>query len=251
MIFLKSRDEIKRIKEANQIIAEALIYIKKFVKPGISTESIDAEVEKFILKKKAKPSFKGLYGFPAASCISIQDEVVHGIPSKKRKLKEGEIVGIDVGVELNGYYGDAAFTFSVGKISENVKKLLRVTEESLYLAIAQTIARNRVGDISSVVQNHVEKHSFSVVRELVGHGVGRKPHEDPQVPNFGSSGQGEPLKIGMVLAIEPMVNMGHYDVYFAKDDWTVKTKDGKPSAHFEHSVAITDNGPEILSKVEE
>lgn len=251
MIFLKSRDEIKRIKEANQIIAEALIYIKKFVKPGISTESIDAEVENFILKKKAKPSFKGLYGFPAASCISIQDEVVHGIPSKKRKLKEGEIVGIDVGVELNGYYGDAAFTFSVGKISENVKKLLRVTEESLYLAIAQTIAQNRVGDIGSVVQNHVEKHSFSVVRELVGHGVGRKPHEDPQVPNFGSSGQGESLKIGMVLAIEPMVNMGHYDVYFAKDDWTVKTKDGKPSAHFEHSVAITDNGPEILSKVEE
>ncbi len=251
MIFLKSRDEIKRIKEANQIIAEALIFIKKFIEPGISTASIDAEVEKFILKKKAKPSFKGLYGFPAATCISIQDEVVHGIPSKKRLLKEGDIVGIDVGVELSGFYGDAAYTFSVGKISRNVENLIKVTEESLYLGIAQATGSNRIGDIGFAIQSHVEPHSFSVVRELVGHGVGRKPHEDPQVPNFGSAGKGEPLKVGMVLAIEPMINMGHYDVFFASDDWTVKTKDGKPSAHFEHSIAITDNGPEILSKLEE
>lgn len=251
MIFLKSRDEIKRIKEANQIIAEALIFIKKFIEPGISTASIDAEVEKFILKKKAKPSFKGLYGFPAATCISIQDEVVHGIPSKRRLLKEGDIVGIDVGVELNGFYGDAAYTFSVGKISRNVENLIKVTEESLYLGIAQATASNRIGDIGFAIQTHVEPHSFSVVRELVGHGVGRKPHEDPQVPNFGSAGKGEPLKVGMVLAIEPMINMGHYDVFFASDDWTVKTKDGKPSAHFEHSIAITENGPEILSKLEE
>lgn len=251
MIFLKSRDEIKRIKDANQIIAEALIYIKQFVKPGISTASIDAEVENFILKKKAKPSFKGLYGFPAACCISIQDEVVHGIPSKKRILKNGEIVGIDVGVELGGFFGDAAFTFSVGKISIAAKKLLKTTEESLYLGIEQVISENRVGDIGSAIQKHVEKESFSVVRDLVGHGVGRKPHEEPQVPNFGKAGQGVQLKTGMVLALEPMVNMGHYDVFFASDDWTVKTKDGKPSAHFEHSVAITDDGPEILSKLEE
>jgi methionyl aminopeptidase len=251
MIFLKSRDEIKHIKEANQIIAEVLIFVKKFIEPGISTASIDAEVEKFILRKKAKPSFKGLYGFPAATCISIQDEVVHGIPSKRRLLKEGDIVGIDVGVELNGFYGDAAYTFSVGKISRNAENLIKVTEESLYLGIAQATASNRIGDIGFAIQSHVESHSFSVVRDLVGHGVGRKPHEDPQVPNFGSAGKGEPLKVGMVLAIEPMINMGHYDVFFASDDWTVKTKDGKPSAHFEHSIAITENGPEILSKLEE
>jgi methionyl aminopeptidase len=251
MIFLKSRDEIKRIRDANQIIAQALIYIKQFVKPGISTANIDAEVENFILKKKAKPSFKGLYGFPASCCISIQDEVVHGIPSKKRILNNGDIVGIDIGVELDGFYGDSAYTFSVGKVNAETKKLLQVTEESLYLGIEQAVTDNRIGDIGSAIQNHVEKQSFSVVRELVGHGVGRKPHEDPQVPNFGKAGQGESLKSGMVLALEPMVNMGHYDVYFANDDWTVKTKDGKPSAHFEHSIAITDNGPEILSKLEE
>ena len=249
MIFLKSRDEIKRIKEANQIIAEALIHIIQFVKPGISTASIDAEVENFILKKKAKPSFKGLYGFPAATCISIQDEVVHGIPSKKRKLKEGEIVGIDVGVELNGYYGDAAFTFSVGKISDNVKNLLRVTEESLYLGIEQCKAGKKVGDIGHAVQKHVEVNKFSVVREMVGHGVGRKPHEDPQVPNYGKPNKGPELREGMVLAIEPMVNVGTHEVYIAEDEWTVKSKDGSLSAHFEHSVAITANGPEILSQL--
>jgi methionyl aminopeptidase len=251
MIFLKSRDEIKRIRDANQIIAETLNYIKKFVSPGISTAEIDAEVENYIIKKKAKPSFKGLYGFPAACCISIQDEVVHGIPSKKRKLKEGDIVGIDVGVELDGYFGDSAFTYPVGTINHQVKKLLDTTEESLYLGIAKASNANRIGDIGHAIQSHVEKNNFSVVRELVGHGVGRKPHEDPQVPNFGKAGQGVEIKSGMVLAIEPMVNMGHYDVFFASDEWTVKTKDGKPSAHFEHSVAVTENGPEILSKIEE
>ena len=251
MIFLKSRDDIKRLKEANQIIAEALIYIQHFVAPGITTASIDAEVENFILNKKATPSFKGLYGFPAACCISIGDEVVHGIPSVKRKLRDGDIVGIDVGVELGGFFGDSAYTFAVGNINGDTKKLLKVTEESLYLGIAQATDGNRMGDLGFAIQSHVEKQSFSVVRELVGHGIGRKPHEDPQVPNFGAQGQGVQLKEGMVLAIEPMVNMGHYDVYFANDDWTVKTKDGKPSAHFEHSVAITENGPEILSKLEE
>lgn len=203
MIYIKSRDEIARIRESNQIIAEALIHIEGFVKPGVSTADLDQEIESFILKKKAKPSFKGLYGFPAAACISVQDEVVHGIPSKNRLLKEGEIVGIDVGVELKGYFGDAAFTFPVGRIDDSLKKLLRVTEESLYLGIEKALPENRVGDIGSAVQKHVEAHSFGVVRDLVGHGVGRKPHEDPQIPNFGSPGQGAPLKPGMVIAIEP------------------------------------------------
>jgi methionyl aminopeptidase len=251
MIYLKTREEIERIRESNQVIAEALYFIKKYIKPGISTAEIDKEIENFILKKKARPSFKGLYGFPAATCISIQDEVVHGIPAKKRLLKEGEIVGIDVGVELNGFYGDSAYTFSVGRIDARTKKLLRITEESLYLAIESAQSSNRVGDIGNAVQSHVEQNGFNVVRDLVGHGVGRKPHEDPQVPNYGAPKQGVPLKSGMVLALEPMVNMGTYEVYFADDEWTVKTKDGLPSAHFEHSVAITDNGPQILSKLEE
>jgi len=250
MIYVKSRDEIARIKESNQIIAQALLFIKDYIKSGISTAQINREIENFILSKKARPAFKGLYGFPAASCISIQDEVVHGIPSKKRYLRNGEIVGIDIGVELNGFYGDAAYTFGVGKLNSNTKKLLQVTEESLYLGIKQAIPENTVGDIGNVIQSHIEKNNFNVVRDLVGHGVGRQPHEDPQIPNFGARGQGKVLKEGMVLAIEPMVNMGTHEVFFAEDEWTVKTKDGKPSAHFEHSIAVTSNGPEILSQLE-
>ncbi len=250
MIFLKTKDEIARIKESNQIIAEVLIYIKDYIKPGISTLEINNEIEKFILKKKAKPSFKGLYGFPASVCISIDDEVVHGIPSKKRKLNSGEIVGIDVGVELNKYFGDAAFTFEVDSVSKNKKKLMDITKKSLYDGIEQCCAGNRTGDIGNAVQKLVELNDFNVVRDLVGHGVGRKPHEDPQVPNYGKKNQGEKLKEGMVLALEPMVNMGTHEVYFAEDKWTVKTKDKLPSAHFEHSVAITSNGPDILSKLD-
>ncbi len=168
---------------------------------------------------------------------------------QKKKIKDGEIVGIDVGVEMNGYFGDSAYTFAVGRISQNVEKLLRVTEESLYLGIDKSVANLKVGDIGYAIQTHVEKNKFSVVRDLVGHGVGRKPHEDPQIPNFGKPDMGVVLKTGMVIAIEPMVNMGTYEVFFADDDWTVKTSDGFPSAHFEHSVAITDNGPDILSKI--
>jgi methionyl aminopeptidase len=249
MIFLKTREEIERIRECNIIIAEALTHIGGFIREGISTWDLDKEIESFITGKKGRPSFKGLYGFPAATCISVQDEVVHGIPSKKRKLRNGEIVGVDVGVELNGFFGDAAYTFAVGKISPKVEKLLKVTEESLYLGIEQTVAGKKVGDIGHAIQHHVEKNKFSVVRELVGHGVGKKPHEDPQVPNFGIADKGVPLKTGMVLAIEPMVNMGAHQVYFADDEWTVKTSDGSVSAHFEHSVAITENGPDILSKI--
>ena len=248
MIYIKSPDEIERIRECNRIVSDTLKYIKDFIKPGVSTGEIDKEIENFILNKKAKPAFKGLYGFPASACISVQEEVVHGIPSFKRKLKEGEIVGVDVGVELGGFFGDAAHTFKVGTVDKRTDKLLNVAKESLYKGIKQLVADNSVGDIGNAIQKHVEKNDFSVVRDLVGHGVGRKPHEDPQVPNYGRQGTGVKLRTGMVLALEPMVNMGSYEVYFADDEWTVKTKDGLPSAHFEHSVAITSNGPDILSK---
>jgi methionyl aminopeptidase len=180
----------------------------------------------------------------------VQDEVVHGIPSKKRMLNKGEIVGIDIGVEKDGYYGDAAYTFVVDSVDDRTAKLLKVTEECLYLGIAQSLMNNKVGDISNAIQTHAEGNNFSVVRELVGHGVGKKPHEDPQIPNFGSPNRGVDLKKGMVIAIEPMINMGGHEVYFADDEWTVKTADGLPSAHFEHSVAITENGPDILSKLD-
>ena len=248
MIYIKNPDEIERIRESNQVVSETLDFIKSFIKPDVSTGEIDKEIENFILNKKAKPAFKGLYGFPASACISVQEEVVHGIPSFKRKLKEGEVVGVDIGVELGGFFGDAAYTFKVGSIDKTAERLLAVTQESLYLGIEQLVEDNSVGDIGNAIQKHVEKNNFSVVRDLVGHGVGRKPHEDPQVPNYGQPGTGVKLRAGMVLAIEPMVNTGSYEVYFADDEWTVKTSDGLPSAHFEHSVAITNNGPDILSK---
>jgi methionyl aminopeptidase len=250
MIYIKNRDEIERIRESNQIVAQTLLHIKGFIEPGITTGELNREIEDYIQKKKGKPAFKGLYGFPASSCISVQDEVVHGIPSFKRKLKGGEIVGIDIGVELAGFFGDAACTFKVGSVDQKTADLLRVTEESLYLGIDQLHTDRHVGDIGHAIQSHVEKNHFSVVRDLVGHGVGRKPHEDPQVPNYGHPDKGIRLRTGMVLAIEPMVNMGTHEVYFADDEWTVKTKDGSPSAHFEHSVAIADNGPDILSKLD-
>jgi methionyl aminopeptidase len=250
MIYIKSKEEIAKIRASNQIVAQSLAHIRKFVKPGVTTGELNREIEEFIVKQNARPAFKGLYGFPASACISIQDEVVHGIPSVRRKLAEGEIVGIDVGVELDGYFGDAAYTFIVGDTTEAIKKLLKVTEESLYLGINACVEGNRVGDIGHAIQHHVEQHGYGIVRELVGHGVGIKPHEEPQVPNYGMPGKGTRLKSGMVLAIEPMVNMGGADVFFADDEWTVKTTDGLPSAHFEHSVALTDNGPEILSKLD-
>jgi methionyl aminopeptidase len=250
MIYIKTQDEIEKIRESNRIVMEALNFIKDFISAGITTVEINNEIENFIINKKARPAFKGLYGFPASTCISVQDEVVHGIPSAQRVLKRGEIVGIDIGVEKEGYYGDAAYTFAVDPIDADVEKLLNVSEESLYLGIEQSIVDNKVGDISNAIQSHVEKNNFSVVRDLVGHGVGKKPHEDPQIPNFGAPHRGVHLKRGMVIAIEPMVNMGDYQVYFADDEWTVKTADGLPSAHFEHSVAITENGPDILSKLD-
>ncbi|APF17674.1 type I methionyl aminopeptidase [Caldithrix abyssi] len=250
MIFLKSEEQIAAIRKSNEIVAEALAFIEKFIEPGVETRMLDREIENFILKKKARPAFKGLYGFPAASCISVNDVVVHGIPGKY-KLRDGDIVGIDIGVELNGYYGDAAYTFMVGNVKDEVRRLCRITQESLYKGIEQARVGNRVGDISAAIQEYVEKHGYSVVREFVGHGVGIKPHEDPQVPNYGRRGSGMKLKHGMVLAIEPMINMGTHNVYVEKDQWTVRTADGKPSAHYEHSVAILKDGPVILSKIKQ
>ncbi len=248
MVYIKTDRQIAEIRKSNEIVAEALSFIEKFMEPGIETRILDREIENFILKKKAKPAFKGLYGFPAATCISVNDVVVHGIPDK-RKLKDGDIVGIDIGVELNGYYGDGAKTFLIGNVEPKVVKLCKVTEESLYKGIEKCLIGNRVGDISAAIQEHVEKHGYSVVREFVGHGVGIKPHEDPQVPNYGQRGKGMRLKRGMVLAIEPMINMGTHEVYVMDDKWTVRTADGLPSAHYEHSVAILDDGPIILSKI--
>lgn len=248
MIYIKSEKEIALIEQSSKIVAETLLFIEKLIEPGIDTLTLNKEIENFIVQKKARPAFKGLYGFPAASLTSINDEVVHGIPGR-RKLADGDIVGVDIGVELNGYFGDAARTYLVGDVEGSVKHLCTITEQCLIRGIRQCKTGNRVGDISEAVQSHAEENGYSVVRELVGHGVGIKPHEDPQIPNYGRRGVGVKLKKGMVLAIEPMINMGSYHVYTADDGWTVKTTDGKPSAHYEHTVAIMADGPKILTSL--
>ena len=247
MINIKSDREIELIRESCQIVVDTFEHIKKIIRPGIETRELDRSVEKFIRSRGAKPAFKGYRGFPASACISINDEVVHGIPNKRR-LQSGQIVSVDIGVEFHNYFGDGAKTFIVGDIPEHIKKLLQVTRQALYMGIDAARVGNRLSDISHSVQSHVEQAGFSVVRDLVGHGVGRKLHEDPQIPNYGKPNRGPRLKPGMVLAIEPMVNMGDYEVYFDDDDkWTVRTVDGSPSAHFEHTIAITKNGPDILT----
>ncbi len=249
MIFLKSLWEIEKMRRSNAIVAEVLARLRETIKPGITTLELDRLAENLCRKKGAKPAFKGYRGYPFSLCVSINEEVVHGFPSKKRVLKEGDIVSLDFGVLYDGYYGDAAITVPVGEISERAKRLLRVTEEALYKGIEQAVVGKRLGDISSAIQRYVEAHGYSVVRQFVGHGIGRALHEDPQVPNFGKPGRGIKLKEGMVLAIEPMVNEGTYEVEILADGWTAVTKDRKLSAHFEHTVAITQNGPEILSRV--
>ncbi len=249
MIFLKSLWEIEKMRRSNAIVAEVLARLRETIKPGITTLELDRLAENLCRKKGAKPAFKGYRGYPFSLCVSINEEVVHGFPSKKRVLKEGDIVSLDFGVLYDGYYGDAAITVPVGEISERAKRLLRVTEEALYKGIEQAVVGKRLGDISSAIQRYVEAHGYSVVRQFVGHGIGRALHEDPQVPNFGKPGRGIKLKEGMVLAIEPMVNEGTYEVEILADGWTAVTKDRKLSAHFEHTVAITKNGPEILSRV--
>ena len=249
MVQLKSPREIEVLRRANIIVAEVLQEIKAMARPGVTTAELDERAEALLISAGAKPAFKGYGGFPATLCVSINEEVVHGIPSKKRVLKEGDIVGVDCGSCLDGYYGDAAITIAVGKVSGDAVRLMSATEESLYKAIDKVRIGNRLSDISNAVQSHVEKEGFSVVRNFVGHGIGKNLHEAPQIPNFGPPGKGMRLKAGMVLAIEPMINLGKSDVVVQSDGWTAVTADKSLSAHFEHSVAITDDGPYILSRI--
>ena len=248
MIVLKSSRELELMKEACVISAGALKVAGEAVKPGISTWEIDKIAYDYIKKCGAEPNFLGYGGFPATACISINDEVIHGIPSKKRIIKDGDIVSIDLGATINGYNGDNAATFICGTCSPEVKRLVDTTRESLYVGIEAAVPGGRIGDIGSAVQTYCEERGFSVVRDFVGHGVGTKLHEEPSVPNFGHAGRGIRLLPGMTLAIEPMINLGTYKVKQLSDGWTVKTADGKASAHFEHTIAITDNGPVILTR---
>jgi len=248
MIFLKSPWEIEKMRRSNAIVAEILEALREAIKPGITTLELNELSEEFCLKKKVRPAFKGYMGYPFSLCVSINEVVVHGLPSQRR-LKEGDIVSLDFGVICDGYYGDAAITVPVGRVSKMAKRLISVTEEALYKGIEQARPKRHLSDISFAIQRHAEAHGFSVIRQFVGHGIGRSLHEDPQVPNFGPPGRGVRLKPGMVIAIEPMVAEGTYEVEILEDGWTAVTKDRKLAAHFEHTVAITEDGPQILSRV--
>ena len=247
MIVLKTNRELALMREACRISAGALRVAGEAVQPGVTTEEIDRIAYEYIIKQGAKPNFLNYNGFPATACISINDEVIHGIPSKKRVIREGDIVSIDLGATINGYHGDNAATFAAGKISPEAERLINTTRESLYEGIKAAVAGGRIGDISAAVQRYCEERGFSVVRDFVGHGIGTKLHEDPGVPNYGTPGRGVRLLPGMTLAIEPMINMGGYEVRQLSDGWTIKTKDAGLSAHFEHTVAITNDGPKILT----
>lgn len=248
IIVLKSPDEIEKMRKSSLVVAEILAAVRVAVWPGITTIELERLCEEYLKKRKVRPAFKGYKGYPYCLCTSVNEEVVHGMPSK-RVLKEGDILSVDVGIECGGYYGDAAITIPVGKISDNADRLVKVAETSLSLAIEKAVIGNRLFDISYAVQNYVEGNGFSVVRAFVGHGIGRELHEPPQVPNFGTPDKGVRLKAGMVLAIEPMINAGGSDVVIMEDGWTAVTKDGSLSAHFEHTVAITEKGPYVLSKL--
>lgn len=246
MIYYKTREEIELIRESALLVSKTLGMLAGEIKPGVAPIHLDKLAETFIRDHGGVPGFLGLYDFPNSLCTSVNEQVVHGIPGKT-PLQEGDIISIDCGVLMNGYYGDHAYTFPVGEVSPEVQQLLKVTKESLYLGIEATRAGNRIGDIANAIQHHCEAHGYGVVRELVGHGLGRSMHEKPEVPNFGRKGSGKMLKEGLVIAIEPMVNMGTRRVQQLDDGWTIVTKDRKPSAHFEHDVAIVDGEPEILS----
>ncbi|MBP7792811.1 MAG: type I methionyl aminopeptidase [Candidatus Goldbacteria bacterium] len=248
MIELKSKEEINKIKKSCEIVRKVLNRLKEMTRPGLSTMDLDEEARKITKKFGAKPAFLNYRGYPGAVCISVNEEVVHGIPSPKRILKDGDIVSIDFGVVYDGFFGDAAETVPVGHVSPVAEKLINVTRESLYKGIEKARPGNKLFDISSAVQEYAEKNGFSVVRDFVGHGVGKKLHEEPMVPNFGRPGTGIKLENGMVLAIEPMINEKGYEVNILDDDWTVITRDGGLSAHFEHTIVITENAPEILTK---
>ncbi len=247
MITIKSEREIELLRIAGKVVGDTHHYLKQFIKPGITTLELDKLAEDFIRSQGCTPSFKGLYGFPGSVCISLNEEVVHGIPGG-RKLKEGDIISIDIGACYKGYHGDSAWTYPVGKIAKEKEELLKYTEESLYEGLSMIHEGAHVGDIGYAVETYATKHNLGVVKELVGHGVGTKVHEDPDVPNYGKMHNGPVLKAGMVIAVEPMLNLGTADVFMLDDDWTVVTADDKPSAHFEHTVLVTKDGYEIMTK---
>lgn len=247
MIYLKTKEEVELLRENNLLVSATLAEVGKHVKPGVTTLELDRIAEEFIRSNGAIPGFLGYNGFPNTLCISVNEQIVHGIPSAKLVLKEGDIVSVDCGTFMKGFYGDSAYTFKVGEVAPNVSELLRVTKEALHKGVEQAKVGNRIGDIANAVQEHAESYGFSVVRELVGHGLGHKMHEEPEVPNYGAKGRGPLLKEGMVLCIEPMINMGSRAVVFEKDGWTVRTRDRKPAAHFEYAVAVTKDGPDVLT----
>lgn len=247
MIYLKTDEEIELLREANQLVGKTLAEVGKHIAPGVSTLQLDKIAEEFIRDHGAVPAFLGYGGFPNSICASVNEQVVHGIPSSSKILNEGDIISVDCGTILNGYVGDSAYTFCVGEVDPKVKDLLKTTKESLYLGILAAVEGKRIGDISNAVQTYCESHNYSVVRELVGHGIGKRMHEEPEVPNYGRRGCGPLLKSGMCICIEPMINMESKNVVFERDGWTVRTKDRKCSAHFEHCIAIRPDGPQILS----
>ncbi|MFI3285551.1 MAG: type I methionyl aminopeptidase [Rikenellaceae bacterium] len=247
MIYLKTEEEIELLRENNILVSKTLAEVGRHICEGVSTKELDRIAEEFIRDHGAVPAFLGYQGFPASLCVSVNENVVHGIPSEKSILKEGDIVSVDCGTFLKGFVGDSAYTFAVGEVASEVKQLMDVTKEALYKGTAQAKAGNRVGDISAAVQGYAESFGYGVVRELEGHGCGREMHESPGVPNFGARGRGPLLKAGMVICIEPMINMGTRAVVFERDGWTVRTRDRKPSAHYEFAVAVGKNGPDILT----
>jgi len=247
VIVIRSAEEVAILRQANRIVARILDELARDIAPGVSTEALDEKAERLIRKAGGEPAFKGYRGYPKTICASLNEQVVHGIPSPEVVLGEGDIISIDVGIVYKGYVGDTATTFSVGTVSEEKQRLTRVTRESLYEGIKQARPGKRLSDISHAVQSHVEADGFSVVRDFVGHGIGQKMHEEPQIPNFGQPNRGPRLEAGMVLAIEPMVNAGTFEIKVLEDRWTAVTRDGRPSAHFEHSIVVTDGEAEILS----
>ncbi len=250
MIHLKTAEEIELMRESSLLVSLTLAHVAALIKPGATTMQLDKAAEEFITANNAVPSFKGYKGYPYTACISVNDAVVHGFPTDI-PLKEGDVISVDLGAFKNGFHGDSAYTFAINDIADEVKKLLKDTKASLYKGIEQARINNRIGDISFAVQDYTERlNGYGVVRDLVGHGLGRKLHEDPQVPNFGKRGSGSKIKEGLVIAIEPMINMGTKEVYYDEDGWTIKTKDGKPSAHYEHNVAVRKSGVDILSTFE-
>lgn len=246
VIYYKTESEILKIHQSSLIVSKTLAEVGKSIEPGITTAELDKIAESYITSCGAKPAFKGYKGFPSTLCVSVNAQIVHGMPGQY-KLKEGDIVSVDCGAVKDGFYGDSAYTFAVGKISEEVKQLLKITKESLKLGVEAAVEGGRLGDISAAVQQHAENHKYGVVRELVGHGIGRSLHEGPDVPNYGKRGNGMKLVRGLVIAIEPMINMGKKEVNQEEDGWTITTRDGLPSAHFEHTVAIAKGKPEILT----